>query len=70
MVVFIGDNLAGWRYRVGAKSYRIWAGGARLLLATFLHGGILHLVANLYALYIFGPHRAHPGRNRFMVLYV
>ncbi|NLN28653.1 MAG: rhomboid family intramembrane serine protease [Firmicutes bacterium] len=73
VVVFIGDSLAGLALtEVGAKSYRIWAGELhRLLLATFLHGGILHLVANLYALYIFGPVTERIlGTNRFVVLYV
>jgi rhomboid protease GluP len=43
----------------------------RLLSATFLHGGLDHLVGNLIALYILGLlcERAF-GRHQFFVLYV
>jgi membrane associated rhomboid family serine protease len=43
----------------------------RLLTAAFLHGGIVHLLLNMYALYLFGPQlEAALGRLRFIVLYV
>ena len=43
----------------------------RLLTSAFLHGGILHLLLNMYALYMFGPPlEAALGRVRFVVLYV
>jgi membrane associated rhomboid family serine protease len=43
----------------------------RLLSATFLHGGFLHLALNMYALYLFGPPlEAALGRVRFLALYV
>jgi membrane associated rhomboid family serine protease len=42
----------------------------RLITASFLHGGILHLLFNMYALYLFGPSlEAAFGHVRFAVLY-
>lgn len=43
----------------------------RLLTAAFLHGGIFHLVLNMYALLLFGPVLEQAlGRLRFGALYV
>jgi len=43
----------------------------RLLTSTLLHGGILHLLFNMYALYWLGPQLERPlGRVRFAALYV
>jgi len=43
----------------------------RLITPMFLHGSIIHLGFNLYALYIFGPGlERHFGRPRFIALYV
>lgn len=43
----------------------------RLLTSAFLHGGLLHLLLNMYAIYMFGPHiEAALGRLRFTILYL
>jgi membrane associated rhomboid family serine protease len=43
----------------------------RLITAAFLHGGIIHLALNMYALYLFGPPlEAALGRFRFASLYL
>lgn len=43
----------------------------RLLTGAFLHGGIFHLLLNMYALYLFGPPlEAALGRLRFVALYL
>ena len=42
----------------------------QLVTSTFLHFGLLHLLFNMYALYILGPPlEEHLGRLRFAVLY-
>ena len=42
----------------------------RLLTSAFLHGGVLHLLLNMYALFLFGPQlEAAFGRWRFTALY-
>jgi membrane associated rhomboid family serine protease/Zn-finger nucleic acid-binding protein len=47
-----------WRY-----------GGLTFLTSFFLHGGILHLVSNLYFLIIFGEHvEDYLGRKRWLLL--
>ena len=43
----------------------------RLLTAMFLHGGILHVLMNMYFLYQLGPHlEAKWGQARFSALYL
>ena len=43
----------------------------RLLTAAFLHGSIIHLLLNMYVLYMFGPMlEGALGRLRFSVLYL
>lgn len=42
----------------------------RLLTSAFLHGGVLHVLLNVYAIYLFGPQiEAAVGRLRFTALY-
>ena len=43
----------------------------RLLSAAFLHGGFLHLLVNMFSLYLLGPQlEAMLGRSRFVALYL
>jgi rhomboid protease GluP len=43
----------------------------RLITPVLLHGSILHIAFNMYALYIFGPGlERHFGRWRFLTLYI
>jgi membrane associated rhomboid family serine protease len=43
----------------------------RLLTSAFLHGGVLHIAVNMYALFLFGPPlEAALGRMRFAALYL
>lgn len=43
----------------------------RLLTSEFLHGGVLHLALNMFALYLFGPAAERAlGTRRFIATYV
>ena len=59
------DPSAGHEIGVATGQYE------RLLTSVFLHGGVLHLAFNMYALYLFGPPvEAALGRARFLSLYL
>jgi len=58
---------------LGAQVNQLVAGGQvwRLVTAAFLHGGLLHLGFNMYALYLFGPGiERQVGGPAFLSLYV
>ena len=43
----------------------------RMVTAIFLHGGILHLLMNAYALWLFGPVvERELGRGRFLLIFL
>ena len=51
----------------GVATGEVW----RLLTAAFLHGSVLHLLLNMYAVYLFGPPLEQAfGRVRFLGLYL
>jgi rhomboid protease GluP len=57
----------------GAKVNELIAGGQfwRLITPVLLHGSILHIGFNMYALYLFGPRlERHFGHWRFLTLYL
>lgn len=66
----IGTDLpAIWGMKDNASilSGQFW----RLFTPMFLHGGLLHIGFNMYALYIFGPGlERHYGHWRFLILYI
>ena len=56
----------------GAKVNELIAAGQfwRLITPVFLHGSIMHIGFNMYALYLFGrPIERYFGRARFLLLY-
>ncbi|AOR22869.1 rhomboid family intramembrane serine protease [Clostridium taeniosporum] len=56
----------------GAKyNYLIYKGEIwRLIACAFLHGGLIHLIANMYALYILGPQVEKIfGVKRYLIIY-
>lgn len=59
-------------YQLGAmQGYGVATGEYwRLLTAAFLHGGLIHLALNMYALYVFGPVAERVlGTGRFFATY-
>ena len=50
----------------GIKQYKIW----QLVTNTFLHGGFLHLLFNMYGIYLFGSILApRVGGKKFLNIY-
>ena len=61
----VGEQGQMWGLAVAEGEY--W----RLITSTFLHGGVLHLALNMYALYLFGPVAEHAlGTTRFIATYL
>lgn len=66
-------NRAGQIYQQGALQAYATADGDywRLITSAFLHGSVLHLAFNMYALYLFGPFVERAlGTWRFVVAYL
>lgn len=67
---FLGSDLPaalGLKANALILQGQIW----RLITPVFLHGSILHLGFNMYALYLFGPGlERHFGPARFLALYL
>jgi membrane associated rhomboid family serine protease len=73
VVLYIGQVVSGgaltsaWQLRPDLIASQPW----RLFTSAFLHANPLHLLVNLYALYIFGPVlEAFLGRARYLALYL
>lgn len=57
----------GWLRGVDVAQGDYW----RLLTAAFLHGGLVHIALNMYALYLFGPFVEQTlGRWRYIATYI
>lgn len=66
-------NGTDWPALLGMKVNSLIIRGElwRLFTPVFLHGGLLHIGFNMYALYIFGPGlERHYGHWRFLILYL
>lgn len=64
----IGNNLyaLGIAYNYSISQGEYW----RLITAMFLHGGFLHLLFNMFGLYVFGPELEQlAGKLRFFSIY-
>jgi len=63
-----GGSLYPWlAYRGDFTESQPW----RMLTSAFMHASVLHLLFNMYSLFIFGPVIEHAvGRVRFAVLYL
>ncbi|MCL3817161.1 rhomboid family intramembrane serine protease [Aeromicrobium wangtongii] len=66
-------NRSGEIFQQGALQGYVVADGDywRLITSAFLHGSLLHLLFNMYALYLFGPFVEQAlGRVRFIAAYL
>lgn len=73
VVVFVASTAyPSLAFRFAKDSQRVRAGELwRLVTANFLHGSVLHLLVNGWALYVIGPAVEHLyGRLRFIVVFV
>jgi len=62
-----------WPAAFGLKANQLIIAGQfwRLITPVFLHGSIMHLALNMYALFIFGPNlERYYGHGRFAALYL
>ncbi len=71
----LSENLLGTDILLlyGAKINELISQGQfwRLLTPMLLHGSMLHIVFNMYALYVIGPGlEVHYGHLRFLMLYL
>lgn len=58
---------SGWLLGADVAQGEYW----RLLTAAFLHGGLVHIALNMYALYLFGPFVEQTvGRWRYIATYI
>ncbi len=68
--IFLGDDLIaylGMKANTAILQGQLW----RLFTPVFLHGSILHIGFNMYALYLFGPSlEGRYGHLRFLILYL
>lgn len=69
IISFHGDDLLNWG--ANYRPYTIEGQWWRLLTNTFLHGGLIHLIANMYGLLFVGIF-LEPilGRTRYLVVYI
>ncbi|MRR29439.1 rhomboid family intramembrane serine protease [bacterium] len=64
-----GDLLSNWGAKVNSAiiAGQYW----RLITPMWLHGSLLHIAFNMYALFIFGANLERPyGHGRFLALYM
>lgn len=67
--LFVVQDPQAFLSRFGFNVSQIWSIG--LISSTFLHGGIFHILGNMYFLWIFGDNiEDHMGRIRFLVFYI
>lgn len=77
---FVGGNILEQNpnilYRFGALVSANFIGSNyielfRLVSSVFLHAGLLHLICNLYSLYILGPQlESFYGKSKFIIIYI
>lgn len=76
ILVFVGGLFLGYYSEIVAKgatmNYLIGDGEVwRLLTAVFIHAGFLHLIFNMFSLYVFAPIvEKELGKFKFLIMYL
>ena len=69
LLAFRSDDLLAWG--ANYRPYMEGAGTVRLLTSLFVHGGLLHLLMNMYGLLVIGSMlESVLGRSRFVAAYL
>lgn len=69
MLPFIGDEL--YFSGMGINAYIAEGEWWRFFTPMFLHGGIMHILFNMFCLFVFGPELEKlTGKTRFITLYL
>ena len=73
VIGFLSLDAGRWLFQTFAQANFLVANGEwwRIFTAALLHGGMMHLLFNMYALYLFGPRlEQQVGSAAFAALYV
>jgi len=71
--IFITDNFATSLVLLGANNRTLVLNGDfyRLIACAFLHGSLIHLIVNMYSLYIIGSQvETYLGKVKFLIIYL
>jgi len=71
LIYFLTVSNRGLIYEFGMSKYGFKVGDFyRVITAAFFHGGIIHLVCNMYSLYIIGSQiETLLGKTKFLIIY-
>ena len=73
LTLFMGDNFDNALVLLGANNRDLVLNGEvfRLIASAFLHGNLIHLIVNMYSLWIIGSQvETYIGRWKFLVIYL
>jgi len=71
--LFVANNNTGSLLMLAANNRNLVLNGDyyRLLLSTFLHGNLIHLIINMYSLYVIGSQvETYIGKIKFLIIYL
>ena len=71
--LFLGENFDNALVILGANNRNLVLSGEfyRLILSSFLHGNLIHLVVNMYSLWIIGSQvENYIGRWKYLIIYI
>lgn len=72
-VIGLVPSIGNWIFAKGAAINFLIAQGEywRVITAVFIHGGLMHVLSNMFWLYVFGPELERiAGKARFFTIYM